>query len=427
MAENGALKILVFGTDRSGFREPRRVMDCGSFVLNFEPFNSRKKFQDFDGVITYQSIFEEISQKRNGMGKVMPHHDFYRDDLDRRDKELKILLDRGGFVGFVMTMPFVEKVGSTDISGTDLSKRYSFLRHLYRDNFNSRIPDVYSNVTEFDEFAKQFGASWVYFRPLRDDVDTLMSVGDVPVGISVNSNILFIPSLVPDEETGEFEKYFRLLSESIIAFRHKKSWVLPEWVEEFYFSEEEALVARLEELRRQVDELEEARAVFDHYKTVVCSSGDSLVESVKFLLERGIGFRVDSEENYREDLRLLGDGGEVFALAEVKGVAKGVKRQFVNQIDSNREIGEYDEKFPAILLLNTYQKGVSSLTDKYVEVEEEQVEHAKRSNVLILRTIDLLNLLEMKFLGHVDKSEIREIFESHKGWLKIENRTLEKV
>ena len=50
---------------------------------------------------------------------------------------------------------------------------------------------------------------------------------------------------------------------------------------------------------------------------------------------------------------------------------------------------------------------------------KEQVVHAVKINVLILRTIDLLNLLYLYEEGKISTEEVIKIFTKDNGWLKV--------
>jgi hypothetical protein len=59
------------------------------------------------------------------------------------------------------------------------------------------------------------------------------------------------------------------------------------------------------------------------------------------------------------------------------------------------------------------------LENKYQEVAKEQVAHAVKMKILVLRTIDLLNLLYLSEAGKVTPDQVLEIFKKEHGWLEV--------
>jgi hypothetical protein len=64
-------------------------------------------------------------------------------------------------------------------------------------------------------------------------------------------------------------------------------------------------------------------------------------------------------------------------------------------------------EFPSLLIINTNMKNSISLADKDQTVAPEQIQHACRNNVLILRTLDLLNLASLHMSGKLTPDEVR--------------------
>ncbi|MCK4822612.1 hypothetical protein KA005_43005, partial [bacterium] len=110
---------------------------------------------------------------------------------------------------------------------------------------------------------------------------------------------------------------------------------------------------------------------------------------------------------------------KVLVLGEVKGVNTGIKREYVYQAESHRERSQVTNDFPSILIINTRCKKASSLEEKDVEVETEQVQLATNLNILILRALDLLRLLELYRKSNITKQEVLQLLTANKGWLHV--------
>jgi hypothetical protein len=211
------------------------------------------------------------------------------------------------------------------------------------------------------------------------------------------------------------------LTEAILSFRKRLAYEVPAWAEDFRFPLE---VPLLEQDQRLVAELEEVRSKEESYsafKAVLCQDGDRLVESVTAVLRDGFGFIVpDQEEEFIEDRTLVDADGKAEALVEIKGKNKGVSSEAINQTHSHRERRELPASFPAVLIINSFAES-TSLEDKDRPVGDEQVEHAAKNGVLIVRTLDLLHLLSLVEAGKLDAAKVLALFKSEKGWLRADS------
>jgi hypothetical protein len=112
-------------------------------------------------------------------------HVYDVDELDKRKKEARLLLGRGGFLCFLLTDPFIDRDGSRDFSATDLAKYHLNYSYFYRENFRDRAAHVKPTLDEFKRFLEVFGAASSYFKNHNDSLEcrALAKVGQVPVGL----------------------------------------------------------------------------------------------------------------------------------------------------------------------------------------------------------------------------------------------------
>lgn len=129
--------------------------------------------------------------------------------------------------------------------------------------------------------------------------------------------------------------------------------------------------------------------------------------------------KIHAADNFREDISILDANGQLAVLGEIKGKSGGVKREYINQADSHRERAKLPEDFPTLLIINTHTRNTRTLQEKDKEIPSEQVKHAVKMNVLVLRTLDLLNLLALVQKGRVTTADILELLRSNVGWLRI--------
>jgi hypothetical protein len=105
--------ILAYGNERIGLSQPSQDISSRNFALFFEPFNTDKRFNEFDGVILFQGIFEKYKYEDGWDGTYL-NHSYARNELDKRKKELNLLLGQGGFVCFILHKPVVDSYYQLD-------------------------------------------------------------------------------------------------------------------------------------------------------------------------------------------------------------------------------------------------------------------------------------------------------------------------
>lgn len=172
------------------------------------------------------------------------------------------------------------------------------------------------------------------------------------------------------------------------------------------------LLAEIEHIDTKLREL-------NQFKRVLVCDGDALVEGVRDVFSLGFRVKVDGIDELREDLKILNDKNEPLMFIEVKGTNRGVKREHINQADSHRERADLPPDFPTLLIMNTHIKNSRTFSEKNQDIAHEQVTHARKSNVLILRTYDLLELLKMHLAEKIGIDEVKVLLATNSGWLRV--------
>ena len=170
-------------------------------------------------------------------------------------------------------------------------------------------------------------------------------------------------------------------------------------------------------VQKVMEHIEEHLRIFERYKRILVASGELLVNAVIDVLQRGFGFRAESCDELKEDIQIVDDEGKLIVLIEIKGVNSGAKRDYVYQAESHRERANVSNDFPSILIINTHCKRARSIDEKDIEVEDEQIQLATNLKLLILRTLDLLRLLELYMNSGIDKEKLLSLLTAQKGWL----------
>lgn len=420
--------ILAYGIEKNGLTAPDNDITSPNYTIKFEQFNTHSRFNEFDGVILFKGIFEKIKWETDGFESYL-RHSCEEDELDKRKKEAALLLDQGGFICFLLDDTFTDRENHRNIEGTDLAKFHLNYNYLYRKNFNRRLTNLNIKSDEFRPFLKIYGAANSYFDILdnRIDVRIIVETASRNVGMILHRNNYFIPTLVPDNRPEVIDEYFKLLCEGLTSSYNKLQILLPDWIKDFNFEEENEHKSEMDTLTNRLGEIQNRSDILEKFKSVLALTGDDLVEKVIFLFDEGFGVPIDGTDKFREDFKLLDSESEPFCLCEVKGTNRGVKREHINQADSHRERSGFDHEFPSLLIVNTHIRNARSLDEKDQEIAAEQVRHAVKMKILILRTIDLLGLLQNYMAGKLGKEDLKQLIVGNGGWLKVIGGVYEKI
>ncbi len=433
------LHILVYGAEQKRVVAPGRELSDRNYTLHFEPFDTLKRFYEFDGVILFQGTFEKIAfTNSRWTAEQLIQFEYDKNELDKRIKELNLLFDRRGFACFLLCEPFIdEDSAGRDLSGTDLVKYFLRGDHFYRHNFDTRVPNVRAVLSEFKPFLDLFGAANTWFEALGGwKPKRIAMVADRLVGMTVGPQLFCVPVLIPeaipipDKVPGPHpatKEFFTLLAGGLVAVVRKLAVEIPAWVDAYRFDKEHEALERKAALETEITGLDAEIAAFRLFKRVLVTGDYALVEAVRHLLEMGFGFKLDATDDLREDLKVLGDDGKPIIFAEVKGTNAGVSRQQVNQADSHRERAGLDATFPSILIINTNIKNARSLDEKDKPVAPDQVRHAKHLGILVLRTLDLLRLLGLYKRGTITRDEVLRLLTTGAGWLRVTDERAQRV
>jgi hypothetical protein len=419
--------LLIYGIEKVGLSNPAQGISNRNLNLLFEPFNTQKRFNDFDGVILFQGIFELYKYGGGGYFGNGFSHTYYRDELDKRKKEMGLLLNNGVFVCFILNKHFVDRYyisgsGTQDYTATDLCKICLNYTSFNRKDI-TRATSVHSVRNEFTKFIDLYGAASSYFENYNDNVELreIAKIDGFIVGMVLFDKLFFIPSLIPENTKECIIEYFALLSEALTSSFNKIRVGIPLWASKFRFEKENYLDIEKEKLLRIIEGIDNELVKYSQYKKLLVGSGEILVESVATLLRDGFSFKIDYIEEFREDLKIISNDNVPLVFIEIKGTNRSVQREYINQTDSHRERAGLDQTFPTLLVINTHIKNSKNIEDKDRPINEDQIAHAIKMGVLIVRTLDLLYLLRHKDNGEISQQEIMKLFSHEVGWLKVDS------
>ena len=310
-----------------------------------------------------------------------------------------------------------------------MCKYYLSYSSLYRTNYNGRITNITTKRDEFARFFDAYGAASAHFSNHNDNIEfrSLAEAEYNVVGMTIQRNQFFVPSLVPDNVPDRIEEFFSILAGALISYRNKLLVEIPEWVNVFRFPDEILLLERKAALCEDLRLVEEKILATQRIKNVLFLDGDRLVEEVANALSSGLGLLTSVDEKYREDLTIVGEDGKPLMFVEIKGTNRGVKREHINQADSHRERAGLAPDFPTVLIVNTHIRNARCGDEKDIEIATEQVQHAERNRVLIVRTLDLVRLVAIAKSGRISVDDILELLITKVGWLRVDSDKWEVV
>ena len=419
-------QILVYGIEKVGLTHPATSIPNSLFELEFAPLETTKKFQDYDGVILFHSTFEVYEWKESYAGRYLKF-DYYREELLRRRSQLRQLLERKGFVCFLLYRNFSQYVKDRDTTNTDLAKLF-IPGGIYDDSTNGDLSIAYTYRSEFTSFLKNYGnvrTTFSYYGGTASNIRNICAIYNKQVaGFIGFDSRYFVPCRSPkDDETRDF---FIEIGKALVSTSVKLRQELPGWTDDFKFPPEEELLSNEERLQNELEEIQGQKEVWNGYKRCLCYDGELLVDSVVAVLKEGLEFHLDDKPDEGiEDKVILDADGKDIALVEIKGTNENVKSPNIYQADLHRGRREKAPEFSSILIMNTFIKSSNSIEDKLREINSDQVKLAVMKNVLVMRTIDLLNLLHLKEQGKVNQDTITKILTKDVGWLSVSQDSYE--
>jgi hypothetical protein len=218
------------------------------------------------------------------------------------------------------------------------------------------------------------------------------------------------------------EQFAQLLADSITAHRADPGALMPDFLGELRLPGEDDVLRQIADVEAELAELRGRAAYLQHFRLLLGrATGEGLealvIEALNVVF-KGTEYRAEDRPDVRaEDFWIVGPDGDL-AIAEVKGVNANVRRENVNQVDNHREAGGLTQEVPGLLIVNTF-RGSETLGEREQPVPEQAMSRATNSNVLILRTRDLYNLVLRKFDGADASKELLDALRAGGGWLEV--------
>lgn len=217
---------------------------------------------------------------------------------------------------------------------------------------------------------------------------------------------------------------------TVNLFTKKEGTPTPEWINDINILNDLELKKQIDKTKERIEILNEElnqlcneKKINNEYKEVLYESGSKLETRVKEIFE--IILEVDLSEfkdKKKEDFLIKLD--QVTFIGEVKGVKSNIRDYIISKLVNHYDYyiaeledqGKFKNDVKPLLIVNHQRE--KSMNER-LEVHENQIEKAKRDNVLIIETKTLLEILEKYISKELDSKEIIEIFKNEQGLLKL--------
>jgi len=416
-------------------RAPRLPRDW-SLDLVFSDLEGAQRLDEFEAAILPYDAFLVVDRD-DGFR-------FRNDSRDRRLREIVNLFEAGGVVCFLLdraprhwvaryTPGMFGDPAAQTLEGDSLFRAYPAAAFLgafgleLAHEYGQSEPFVHATRGEFQVWLNQWGGAR-YEIEVTDDEAARGAVPICRVGKDgpltgcalpcASGHIVVLqwaPGGWPHEELG---KAVLELARALVRFRDNVHTEPAAWLSDLTFEKERPLLEERKEVESRLAELDSELKCFADYKSLLYLRDYELERRVPAVLSK-FGIRTRTSEGAEEDFRILNDSDEQLAICEVKGLSANVTRQHVGRLDEHRKARGLPDDFPAVLFVNTFTRA-ASLKEKDQEVPSNVRERAAQDNVIIVRTLDLLRLLDAVDVGRLQPSDLVGIFTTRKGWLQVE-------
>jgi len=406
-------KYCIFGFDSiDGYDANLKISNENNFSI--VEYMSNQSIEEYDGVIIPQGVFEEARESEVK---------FDYDLLLKRESEVVKLLRKGGWVCFLVDT--VQKYTRDNYYNVNrpIGKTDLFRNIMHDENINFDIGRSSSRLNhsanEFSKYTEISSVGKTEYSLTNSNAKPIIQDNNLVYGFELYESIFALPSqFYRYEDSVHLEKLIYIASASIENYRRKNKLSLPKWLDNRKFKAEDLITNEIDKLQNELAMLKDKYEKLKKYKAILTTSGDKLRLLLGEILENYFGLCIDMEDTGVEDLKIIEPSGDIKYFVEVKGTNKGLKREHVNQLDSHRERAGISYKTKGILFINQNMKTDGYELREKCDFDQEQIEKAISSNVVIVRAIDLFNLMiDIEDSKDKGKSFINWI-ENTKGWQK---------
>lgn len=316
------------------------------------------------------------------------------------------------------------------------------------------------------KYAKKGPYDYFFKKLLRDNMELMYRI--LSLGMKINYSIEYEPNITQIKDiTFQSDFYFTNTdsntekviyskdSERIVSFMDKKGNVVttlsilssqesidtfiqyyyggntndyPKWFSEIVFNNDIEIRKDIEKRSADIDSLNEIITqdnkkleMNDFYKKLLVETGDEMVDVVFDVIKKIFSIDLTNYiDNKKEDFSFTLNG-KTF-VGEIKGVNENIKNRHISELEHNKQ--EFIEKkgidgAKGILIINRERK---TRPDERSEINEEQIEYAKKNDLLIIDSVTLLNIFESFLQNKLNIERLLEVLCNSTGLLGDEWR-----
>jgi len=282
--------------------------------------------------------------------------------------------------------------------------------------------------SEFLPFIKRFGVAGArFYSPTRtteyefDDVicrsrDGVLFGFVKKVGRGVLILLACEVELRQYHDSDFMKEFLGALIKSSKAYGTKVQYRVPRFVESYRFPNETVITSKIAELQKELAQRENSLAKYQKLKEILWFRDDELVDSAIGYFNE-IGIRTKRDEIREEDFWLI-EANKETVIVEVKGLDRNLTRPHISQLDEHRGAREKPDDFPALLIVNSFNKA-NSLKEKDEPISPNEIKKAAQMDILLMRTLDLCNAYYLIEKGSLDAATLLKLIKAEKGWLYV--------
>jgi hypothetical protein len=273
---------------------------------------------------------------------------------------------------------------------------------------------------EFESYMRHYGSPTTVFE-LPQDLPTerhaIAWLGNGVVGMEIDAQLFFLPFESSRRTLEVATRILTLLTAAINQYRRDRIIAVPDWVDEFHFKSEEPLYLEINDLLGKLNRLESELASLKDYKAILASSGIYLRNKLVTLFESVFGLKVQCMDREKRFL-VVKDDDSPLALVESEGIQGPVQMASIERLARARKQHGLFDSLPAALLINNDMAITNVGERSATTIAPGILENAVRQNVLVMRSIDLLFLLNHLEKSPNKKRRMLDLLTSGGGWLK---------
>lgn len=242
---------------------------------------------------------------------------------------------------------------------------------------------------------------------------------------TINNSIFYVTTI--DILNGEVDKNINDYLKEIKLVNSINEY--PDWLYLFNYNDDSDKKLEIEKAKEIIKEQKEIIENSNNklkenlrYKSILVTNSNELVDVVFELIETIFDVDLtDFIDKKREDFLFKKDG--ITYIGEIKGVTSNIKYEHLSQLNvhyaaylDELQESNQDENIKKILIMN-YERN-KNISDRD-EINEMQINMAKREQILIIDTLSLLKINEMIINKNLTKEQVISIINNQVGLIEV--------